>query len=1029
MRAWSALVFFALFQAAAAQAQAVQRLPFERPAESLQRRITVLDEHRLASVGKPLLHPRAALSLTFTGEVQLTPEIRRLAGRFAGKPYQLADYVKKKFTYEPFYYGSVKGAQETLLQGGGNDYDLATLLVALLRANGIAAGYRRGTVRFPAAAVRQWLGLSDLRRAGDILVTAGYPALLISSAGQLSALQIERVWVEATVNGRNEVFDPAFKPQDYRQGFNPGDKLALDAAGLATGLVNAPGADANGQRLVSAPLEALDQRVAAGHKALAGYLQRRPELSLGEVIGGLKPKDGAGDRFGNDFETDPPEPGPEQLAFSIIGDTETFAGLPESVKQRLQVSLAGLSHEFDLATLAGERLTVGFKPASSADQAAIAAAGSMLKVAPGSVNLIPELKLGDRLLASGAAAPIGELRELSVEFRKDGQLQQQLSHQVAVGGKYAFALDSQRVSPEKVDRAVNKLEQAAVAAQGDRVLDDAVLGELLHILGMAFFGYQDKLIDYASGSEKTLLFHQVSEALIGIDLRPRNTREMTLTGYEIDNLRNIYSSFPLAGAVFNPKPLNLAVGIATSALEALVLRRGLGWPAVSTTKLLREAADQEIPLLQIDPGDSGRLRELALPAADIAWIRSQLDGGLKVIVQQAPVDFLDWRGSGWIAFDQASGLGGYFISGGLAGGAQALSFNNFSAEQQLRQVKDDALFLVDFWRRQLRDDLNGLNEQKPWLTTAADGASLASGLFTAGDLRDLLAAGTNLFKTRTEREFCLLINAVALLPPFGDYEKKAPLNGGAASITAGRFANFSAAPGLYRGVSEDADQLLVNLAKNNFAGSAAGETLGGAETIKTGAVKNRLTADHYVVEDGATLVRGLGLDPADNSAANRLRIGGKTADLIAAVEGWMRVDTGRESAGNGIDRVYRDPADGRLVILEAKFLDGSASLGRSMLELQNGQTELTDAWLRGANGAIQQLAARGAVDQTTADALTQALAAGSLRKTLLLVRNRHSGRTVSDKLSLDSELGGTGSSGIDKTVIVELAQTLPPLMP
>ncbi len=69
------------------------------------------------------------------------------AGTQNWDPVAIYEWVKNNIETE-WYFGVMKGAEETLRQGSGNDADQATLLVALLRASGYPTRYVRGVIEF-----------------------------------------------------------------------------------------------------------------------------------------------------------------------------------------------------------------------------------------------------------------------------------------------------------------------------------------------------------------------------------------------------------------------------------------------------------------------------------------------------------------------------------------------------------------------------------------------------------------------------------------------------------------------------------------------------------------------------------------------------------------------------------------------------------------------------------------------------------------------------------------------------------------
>src|SRR5438552_384059 len=65
----------------------------------------------------------------------ITPEIQALARGLENDPARIFDYVHDHIRHV-LYFGSKKGAQLTLLERSGNDFDQCALLVSLLRAAG-----------------------------------------------------------------------------------------------------------------------------------------------------------------------------------------------------------------------------------------------------------------------------------------------------------------------------------------------------------------------------------------------------------------------------------------------------------------------------------------------------------------------------------------------------------------------------------------------------------------------------------------------------------------------------------------------------------------------------------------------------------------------------------------------------------------------------------------------------------------------------------------------------------------------------
>lgn len=111
-----------------------------------------------------------------------------------GSAVAIYEHVHNNFEYAP-YHGSRSGSVNTFLGQRGNDVDIATALIAMLRSQGIPARYAVGTVRMPAAQLTNWLGAENFAVAAQVLQDYGTQRLVVSQA----SVDFEHTWVEAFV--------------------------------------------------------------------------------------------------------------------------------------------------------------------------------------------------------------------------------------------------------------------------------------------------------------------------------------------------------------------------------------------------------------------------------------------------------------------------------------------------------------------------------------------------------------------------------------------------------------------------------------------------------------------------------------------------------------------------------------------------------------------------------------------------------------------------------------------------------------
>jgi len=173
-------------------------------------------------------------------DVRITPEIEELAGELDHDPVEIFAYVRNNIDYQA-YYGSVKGSAGTYWEKAGNDFDQASILIALFRASEIPARYVAGQVELPIKKVMNWVGVKDPEVAAEVFSSNGIPSKAITSAdGTVTHLRFFHAWAEAYIlqTGRNKAkekykyrwvqMDPSFKQYKYYEGIDIPEAMGLD---------------------------------------------------------------------------------------------------------------------------------------------------------------------------------------------------------------------------------------------------------------------------------------------------------------------------------------------------------------------------------------------------------------------------------------------------------------------------------------------------------------------------------------------------------------------------------------------------------------------------------------------------------------------------------------------------------------------------------------------------------------------------------------------------------------------------------
>lgn len=289
-----------------------------------------------------------------------TAEIQALARGLGNDPKRIFDWVHDHIRHV-LYFGSKKGAQMTLLERSGNDFDQCALLVALLRAAGHSPGYVFSWMVMPVDSsdhrdLRHWLQLSLTNSSWAntqsyfeaLLKVRGYPRVINVDNNNLLALP--RVWVVLpfATNGYYYL-DPAFKVHESIVASNAFD--LTNAMKLSTnGLLTAAGGtvDANNYYVRNVNEAGLAGKLTEYTTNLLGALRtNHPNASVEEILGGWRVVSSETDALRTN---------------SLFGfvDPVPWQNLPTEWMSTLTIAFAGTNKLWYMPELQGKRLALVF---------------------------------------------------------------------------------------------------------------------------------------------------------------------------------------------------------------------------------------------------------------------------------------------------------------------------------------------------------------------------------------------------------------------------------------------------------------------------------------------------------------------------------------------------------------------------------------------------------------------------------------------------------------------------------------------
>ncbi len=735
-----------------------------------------------------------------TPDVQITQEIIDKAAEL-GSVQAIYEFVRNGFEFQP-YYGSWKGSVETFHQRAGNDYDLASLLIALLRASNVPARYAEGDVEMPVARAKSWLAVDSGEVAASALYTMGMGGLAVVSyppgtstccighatpgcddpdvqacvcardvyccdtqwdsycaaeavdwgcttcPTEVVAVRAHRIWVEAYVargyGGRTWVpLDPAFKLASVHAGSDIPEEMGLDAQAFIDDYVDPADAGVTLPR-PETPVELLENRVSE-------YLAtNHPGTTLEDVLRthALVPES--------------LEELPASLPYTVRSRAGSFVEIPAARRYQIRFHMYSgatqmIDHTLNLPEIAGKRISIDYVGATPADQAILDANGGIYRTPPSQVSLKPVLRVDGQDVAVGAAGiGMGLVHNSDVVFLQPVNASGQPVNTIPAiyNGIVAGASQVVGIAVEGV------AETLALPPPAD---DTEGLASLRFDMAMDYLGRV-----YERHHELGRLMHMfvttdVSDAIVENVVNVTYDlfgvpQTFTWKGLRVDADRSVMGIWPVGemdAPDEEPRDYLILSGPESSLHESRVYEDSYGQDSVSTIKILELASRDGITIYK-------RWATLPLPPnTQSAAVRQQLEaainGGDAVTFPADPQtigtpETGQWTGTGWIDQNPYDGTAGYIISGGNHGGATVETwppeFVDLSEDdKEIRQVEIEIVVPVqdspDGSAIYTRDVEEKLRFEYVVHVTYSDGSA-----------RTLPAAGTYVKETRnTTRTF------------------------------------------------------------------------------------------------------------------------------------------------------------------------------------------------------------------------------------------------------------------------------------
>jgi len=649
------------------------------------------------------------LYLAETDEVQLTQSIKNKAAELDYDTVKIYHWVRNNIEWLPSW-GAIQDAELTLEAKRGNAMDISSLTISLLRASKIPARYVHGTIDVPVDKFMNWAGgFSAWEAAANYASSAGIPITSVTGGGQAQKIRMEHIWVEAATDfhpsrgAKNKnadtwlQLDPSFKQYEYQEGLDVVEISGLDMGKLAqdfvdSGTVN----EAEGWATGFDP-SILQTAQQTAQTKLEAHIKTLDNPTVGDVIGGKK----------TIIKQYPTLPSAIPNTIKTIGTR--YDKLPSLLQQKIEFAFAKdiLGDMIDpisfaFAKLNNEKVTLSFKPATQADEDALASLipegitdVSELPTSIPSylVSVIPELKVNGETVKTGYAMRLGEEIPLITGISLAGKGKRTPRSSSVIAGSYLhiniFAGSISYVNMNELKTRLSKtsttLESKNVSKISVLTRDD-ILGEIFYAGGIGYYAQLLSLSDIVGIKSDTLYNLAAGYGTIGYEPNVNSffgiPRGISTGGIAFD-IPIIFSTSSKDGDNSKTKQFNIHMGTIASALEHVIPEKlfesfnhdSPKLDAFSAVKALQKATDMGQHIYTITHSNMNQILPLLEHDRDtLREIRAALNSGKVVTTHSRRISITGgWSGFGYILLDPNIGDGAYKISGGKNGSYMQLA--------------------------------------------------------------------------------------------------------------------------------------------------------------------------------------------------------------------------------------------------------------------------------------------------------------------------------------------------------------------
>ncbi|WP_300456691.1 6-bladed beta-propeller [Desulfobacula sp.] len=637
------------------------------------------------------------------------------------RQYVLSLYqeVRNSLRYEP-YYGSRKGGEETLAEGGGNDFDIASALAQRLKGEtlsdpNIPTRYVYGTVLIPVEAVMNWVGGADTPEiAISILEKSGIPAEGLPEGGPYTHIRMEHLWLEVCI--RNEVFECEWHPLD------PGFKLYEDHSGINWGNFN----QAHPMDAFVIP-EAMDLNLLEDYGSrlnttiFAAEIKRHAEALESYLQTQVKTDPTMRDLLGyREIIQDNSQVLPAALPYEVVSVLWRENSIPAAYRDRMNIDWyksaaddsPAASYSLYLDQIGGDILCLYYLGLDESHEEKLSRWDGTNY---GHIETVPRLRLGYRdfdFPGTGVAGnEMGSKERLGVTYDFADGTQSSNKYEINAGSIYVFGFSFGQIPVNRMQNRINDLQKWLYGIQISEnksnsvepsrslmenqkklqqssgigavsigpyyrdIYSPRILGTAMALLADGYFLETSMLSSHQAATAGIIRFNEFQQGLFSWQIKPfylfGEVWDVEGFGGPSIDLK-VHKSYAVS-AVGDPQgewSYNMFCGVVSSFMEGNIIEQFFGLPAVSTIHYFQQANQSGMKIHVVDVTNlTDKLMRLNHHPSDIDQITEAVSQGKIVVIPQSDITIgdLQWA-TGFAIIDPKTGKSDFLITHLLGGG-------------------------------------------------------------------------------------------------------------------------------------------------------------------------------------------------------------------------------------------------------------------------------------------------------------------------------------------------------------------------